>query len=71
MSATHTYSRNNMTTTVLELLENLKHYPGATKLNVRDVDDEEFAIVDFQSGDDGVTIVIGEKVESEPDEEEI
>ncbi|MEH1948158.1 MAG: hypothetical protein V7K77_14575 [Nostoc sp.] len=63
--------RSQMTTTVLELLENLKHCPGATKLNVKDVDDEEWAIVDFQSGDDGVTIVIGEKVESEPDEEEI
>jgi hypothetical protein len=59
-----------MTTTVLELIENLKHYPGATVVNIKDVDDEEFAIVDFQSGDDGVTIVIGSKVESEPDEEE-
>ena len=59
-----------MTTTVLELLANLTHYPGVTRLNIRDVDDQEFAIVDYQSGDDGVTIVIGEKVESEPDEEE-
>jgi len=59
-----------MTTTVLELLENLKHYPGATKLNIRDVDDEEFAIVDFKSGDDGVTIVIGEKEYGDSEEEE-
>ena len=59
-----------MTTTVLELIENLKHYPGATKLNIRDVDDEEFAIVDYQSGDDGVTIVIGEKVDDDPEDEE-
>jgi hypothetical protein len=59
-----------MTTTVLEILENLKHYPGATRLNIKDVDDEEWAIVDYQAGTDGVTIVIGEKAESEPDEEE-
>ncbi|OYD93124.1 hypothetical protein CDG76_20745 [Nostoc sp. 'Peltigera membranacea cyanobiont' 210A] len=64
------YSGNNMTTTVLELLANLTPYPGLTKLSIKDVDDGEFAIVDYQSGDDGVTIVIGEKVESEPDEEE-
>ncbi|MEH1811941.1 MAG: hypothetical protein V7K26_03610 [Nostoc sp.] len=60
-----------MTTTVLELLDNLKHYPGATGLNIKDVDDQEFAIVDYVAGIDGLTIVIGSKVESEPDEEEI
>ncbi len=60
-----------MTTTVLELIENLKHYPGATKLNIKAaVDDTEFAIVDFQGSTDGLTIVIGSKVEPEPDEEE-
>jgi hypothetical protein len=67
-----------MTTTVLELIENLKHYPGATKVNTRDVDDVEFAfassvgaaIVDFVAGVDGVTIVIGKTVDGEPDEEE-
>ncbi|OYE03028.1 hypothetical protein [Nostoc sp. 'Peltigera membranacea cyanobiont' 232] len=58
-----------MTTTVLEVLENLKHYPGATKVNIKDVDDEEFAIVDFHPGDDGVTIVIGETEDGEPEEE--
>ena len=57
-----------MTTTVLEMLENLKHYPGATHLNIRDVDDEEFAIVDFVAGTDGLTIVIGEKVDEGEDE---
>ncbi|MHC5740269.1 hypothetical protein, partial [Nostoc sp.] len=61
---------SNMTSTVQELIANLKHYPGATEVTIKDVDDMEFAIVDFQSGDDGVTIVIGSKVESEPDEEE-
>ncbi|MBN3905128.1 MAG: hypothetical protein HWQ35_00620 [Nostoc sp. NMS1] len=60
-----------MTTTVLELIENLKHYPGATKLNIKDVDDEEFAIVDFKSFDDGVTIIVGEKGYEDDEEEEI
>ncbi|WP_375495571.1 hypothetical protein [uncultured Nostoc sp.] len=50
-----------MTTTVLELIENLKHYPGATEITIKDVDDVEFAIVDFKSFDGGVTIIIGEK----------
>lgn len=66
-----------MTTTVSELIENLKHYPGAAKVTIKDVDDVEFAmpsagaaIVDFVAGTDGLTIVIGEKVESEDDEEE-
>ncbi|MEH2128319.1 hypothetical protein [Nostoc sp.] len=59
-----------MTTTVLELITNLKHYPDDTVVNIRDVDDVEFAIVDFSKGDDGVTIVIGEIVEPESDEEE-
>ncbi|MEH1895612.1 MAG: hypothetical protein V7K94_10000 [Nostoc sp.] len=66
-----------MPTTVLELTANLKHYPGATAVTIKDVDDVEFAfassvgaaIVDFHSGDDGVTIVIGSKVDSEGDEE--
>ncbi|MEH1981401.1 MAG: hypothetical protein V7L27_19395 [Nostoc sp.] len=58
-----------MTTTVLELIENLKHYPGATEVTIKDVDDVEFAIVDFKSFDGRVTIIIGEK-EYEDDEEE-
>ncbi|MEH2307809.1 hypothetical protein [Nostoc sp.] len=57
-----------MTTTVLELIENLKHYPGATKLNIKDVDDGEFAIVDFVAGIDGLTIVIGESEDGEEEE---
>ncbi|MCC5669874.1 hypothetical protein LC653_40240 [Nostoc sp. CHAB 5784] len=68
-----------MTTTVLELIENLKHYPSATEVTIKDVDDTEFAfafsvgaaIVDFKSLDDGVTIVIGEKEYDNEDEEEI
>ncbi|MBN3877946.1 MULTISPECIES: hypothetical protein [unclassified Nostoc] len=57
-----------MTTTVLELIENLKHYPGATEVTIKDVDDEEFAIVDYQYKGDGVTIVIDEKVDDEEEE---
>ncbi|OYE02599.1 hypothetical protein [Nostoc sp. 'Peltigera membranacea cyanobiont' 232] len=57
-----------MTTTVLELIENLKHYPGATVVTIKDVDDVEFAfassvgaaIVDFKALDNTVTIIIGE-----------
>ncbi|MEH2256511.1 hypothetical protein [Nostoc sp.] len=56
-----------MTTTVLELIENLKHYPGATVVTIKDVDDLEFVIVDFKSESDGVTIVIGEKEYDEDD----
>ncbi|MBN3926102.1 hypothetical protein [Nostoc sp. NMS4] len=60
-----------MTTTVLELLANLKHYPDHTLITIRDVDDVEFAIVDFQSeANNSVTIIIEEKVESEGDEGE-
>jgi hypothetical protein len=59
-----------MTTTVLELIENLKHYPGVTKVNIKDVDDVEFAIVDYVAGTDGVTILIGSKIDGEGDEEE-
>ena len=58
-----------MTTTVLELLANLKHYPDTTVITIQDVDDVEFAIVDFKSGDDGVTIIIGEKEYDEPYDE--
>ncbi|MEH2201284.1 hypothetical protein [Nostoc sp.] len=56
-----------MTTTVLELITNLKHYPDNTVVVIRDVDDQEFAIVDFQSVINTVEIVIGEK--EEPEEE--
>ncbi|MBN3942996.1 MAG: hypothetical protein V7L21_26320 [Nostoc sp.] len=59
-----------MTSTVGELIENLKDYPAETVLAVKDVDDVEFAITDFKSFDDGVTIIIGSKVDEEPDEEE-
>ncbi|MEH2263829.1 hypothetical protein [Nostoc sp.] len=54
-----------MTTTVQELIANLKHYPDNTVVVVRDVDDVEFAIVDYQSVINTVEIVIGEKVEPE------
>lgn len=58
-----------MTTTVLELITNLKHYPDNTVVVIRDVDDVEFAIVDFQSVINTVEIVIGEKVEPQEDGE--
>ncbi|MHC5713804.1 MAG: hypothetical protein ACYTX0_17070 [Nostoc sp.] len=54
-----------MTTTVLELIKNLKHHTDQTVVTIKDVDDEEFAIVDFILEANGLSIVIGEKVESE------
>lgn len=59
-----------MRTTVLELLANLKHYPGETVVTITDVDDQEFAIVDFKSEANTLNIVIGEIYEGEPEDEE-
>jgi hypothetical protein len=58
-----------MTTTVLELITNLKHYPDNTVVTIKDVDDVEFAIVDFESEANTVTIVIGEIEDGENEEE--
>jgi hypothetical protein len=57
-----------MTTTILEMIANLKHYPGDTVVTIKDVDDVEFAIVDFKSFDGGLTIIIGEKDDEEEEE---
>ena len=64
-----------MTTTVLELIKNLKHHTDETVVTIKDVEDQEFAmpaageaIVDFTLADGGLTIVICEKVESEEEE---
>lgn len=57
-----------MTTTVQELLVNLKHYPDNTVVTIKDVDDGEFAIVDYQSEGNSMTIVIGEIVHEDKDE---
>lgn len=57
-----------MTTTVLELLKNLKHHTDNTVVTIRDVDDQEFAIVDFVLDAGGLSIVIGEKEEEEEEE---
>lgn len=54
-----------MTTTIRELIENLKHYPLGTVVVIRDVNDTEFAIVDYQSVINTVEIVIGETEEEE------
>ena len=57
-----------MTTTVLELIKNLKHHTDQTVVTIKDVADVEFAIVDFILEANGLNIVIGEKVESEEEE---
>ncbi|MEH2000575.1 MAG: hypothetical protein V7L00_17820 [Nostoc sp.] len=54
-----------MTTTILELIKNLKHHTDDTVVTIKDVDDLEFAIVDFQLENNGLTIVIGEKEDEE------
>jgi hypothetical protein len=54
-----------MTTTVLELIAQLKHYPDNTVVTITDVDDVEFAIVDIQPRNRILNIVIGKKVEPE------
>ncbi|MCC5622816.1 hypothetical protein, partial [Nostoc sp. CHAB 5715] len=67
---TPTNARNNMTTKVMELIAHLKIYPGDTVVTIKDVDDVEFAITDFESLNNVLTIVIGSIVDSELDEEE-
>ena len=54
-----------MTTTVIELIANLKHHPDNTVITIKDVDDQEFAIIDFTLGARGLTILIGTKEEDE------
>ncbi|MHC5826888.1 MAG: hypothetical protein ACYT04_66220 [Nostoc sp.] len=58
-----------MTTTIRELLENVKHYPLETVVLIEDVDDQDFAIVDFVHSENVLTIKIGEKAYQEEGEE--
>ncbi len=58
-----------MTTTVQEIIANLKHYADDTKVVITDVDDNEFALVDFKYDNNTVNIVIGEIVIDEKQEE--
>ncbi|MHC5832305.1 MAG: hypothetical protein ACYT04_94090, partial [Nostoc sp.] len=60
--------KNNMTITIRELLEHLKHYPLETAVVIEDVDDAEFAIVDFVHSENVLTIKIGEKAYQEEGE---
>ncbi|AVH73830.1 hypothetical protein NLP_5532 [Nostoc sp. 'Lobaria pulmonaria (5183) cyanobiont'] len=62
--------RRKMTTTILELLANLKIYPSDTVVTIKDVDDQEFSITDFQSEGNALTIVIGEKEYEEEEDDE-
>ncbi|MEH2454502.1 hypothetical protein [Nostoc sp.] len=58
-----------MTTTIRELLEDVKHYPLETVVVIKDVDDQEFAIVAFKLENHTLSIVIGEKVEESEEAE--
>ncbi|MEH1786373.1 MAG: hypothetical protein V7L23_12500 [Nostoc sp.] len=57
-----------MTTTIQELVAHLKHYPDNTVVTIKDVDDGEFVIVDYQSVNNTLEIIIGSKVDNEGDE---
>jgi hypothetical protein len=59
-----------MTTTILELLSNLKHYPDNTLVTIKDVDDGEFAIVDYQSVNNTLEIIIGAVADDDLQEEQ-
>ena len=59
-----------MTTTVQQLIENLQQFPDASVVAVKDVDDQEFAIVGFNPGDNTVTIVITDELRHDEEEDE-
>ncbi|MHC5613993.1 MAG: hypothetical protein ACYTXA_24115 [Nostoc sp.] len=58
-----------MTITIRQLLENLKRYPLETAVVIKDINDEEFAIVDLFLSENVLTIKIGEKAYEEDGEE--
>lgn len=58
-----------MTITIQELNANLKHYPDNTVVTIKDIDDQEFAITDFQSEANTLNIIIGEKAEESEEAE--
>ncbi|MDZ8067760.1 MAG: hypothetical protein RMY64_19410 [Nostoc sp. DedQUE08] len=59
-----------MTTTVQELIDVLKDYPGATVVTIKiAADDQEFEIVDFKSEAKGLNILVGSKAEEDEEEE--
>ena len=58
-----------MTITVQELIANLKHHPDNTEITIKDVDDQEFAFVDFILENYILNIIIGTKEEGEESDE--
>ncbi|MBN3897351.1 MAG: hypothetical protein HWQ41_19345 [Nostoc sp. NOS(2021)] len=58
-----------MTTTIRELLKNLEHHPVETEIVIKDVDDQEFAIADYDFSEKVLTIEIVEKEDEEEEDE--
>lgn len=58
-----------MTTTVRELLEVLKDYREEMVVVIKDVNDQKFPIIDFQSQANTLNIIIGEKQGEEEEEQ--
>ncbi|WP_189525062.1 hypothetical protein [Nostoc sp. 'Peltigera membranacea cyanobiont' 232] len=54
---------------VRELIEKLQQFPADSVIDIVDVDYKEFAIVSFNPRGNTAIIVIGEKVDDEPEEE--
>ncbi|MEH2371961.1 hypothetical protein [Nostoc sp.] len=66
---TPTNPGNQMTTTVRELLEVLKDYREEMVVVIKDVNDQKFPIIDFQSQANTLNIIIGEKQGEEEEEQ--
>ncbi|MEH2312361.1 MAG: hypothetical protein V7K35_13400 [Nostoc sp.] len=59
-----------MTTTVKELIDVLKDYSDQMEITIKhDVDNQKFAIVDFQSIGNTLNFIISEKVEESEEAE--
>ncbi|MEH2377313.1 MAG: hypothetical protein V7K27_00145 [Nostoc sp.] len=59
-----------MTTTIRELLHNLKNYPLETVVNIQGADNAEFAIDDYKFSENELTIEIREKSDDDEDGED-
>ncbi|MEH2080217.1 MAG: hypothetical protein V7K89_09440 [Nostoc sp.] len=59
-----------MITTVQQLIEKLQQFPADSVVTVTTAaDDQEFLIIELKSEDKSVSIIVGESVDDEPEEE--
>lgn len=62
--------KNKMITTVQQLIEKLQQFPADSVVTVTTAaDDQEFLIIELKSEDKSVSIIVGESVDDEPEEE--